>query len=257
MTADGASVDTAGVRHAPAYRSFLANYLSQQEAGRGIVERSGFLPDEILAEEARGGRPDGRYGVNIVARPPESVVALIRDFQSGLRRVDPRQYFYPASDLHLTILEIRHGHSRPIDAPVVARIASAVRKASAEMPAPQLADGRVGFDGATVTLHGFPGDERLQRLRERMIRALEEARIPFEPRYRRDTAHVTFVRYLEEVSDPAAWARHLRDFQERVHPMAWDVEAVHVTAGATWYGRSDRLERFGPFPLRRTRQAEP
>jgi 2'-5' RNA ligase len=42
--------------------------------------------------------------LTLVARPEASMLSRITEVQEELRRVDPQHYYYPASDIHMTIL---------------------------------------------------------------------------------------------------------------------------------------------------------
>jgi len=49
---------------------------------------------------------DSRYGVTLLARPSEQVKQQIRHHLAELMQLEPQQYYYPVSDLHLTVLSL-------------------------------------------------------------------------------------------------------------------------------------------------------
>jgi len=67
--------------------------------------------DEALIRELNFPGSDTRCGVNVICRPSEQVVAAITSIQDGLRAREPKQYYYPAADLHLTVSEIIHSRT--------------------------------------------------------------------------------------------------------------------------------------------------
>lgn len=48
--------------------------------------------------------PNAQKILTTVARMPPALSAKILEFQEDVRRLDPRQYFYPVTDIHLTVL---------------------------------------------------------------------------------------------------------------------------------------------------------
>ena len=114
-----------------AHPPYLANYEEHRANGRASVERRGFAPDRTLADEIAGRSTDERYGVNVIARPPAALLDVIREIQTKLRGIDSSQYFYPAEDVHLTVVEIFQSRSSPVDAGQLGRIVTAVRAGAA------------------------------------------------------------------------------------------------------------------------------
>lgn len=236
-------------RSSVSYRAYLTQWDEHRERGRREVRSAGFVPDGVLARDLSGEASDERHGVAVVTRPPPAVVEVVREAQAKLGAVDDRQYFYPPGDLHLTVLEIHHSRPRPVEPEAVEQIVTVVRSVAKETPTPLLLDGRIGFDRATVTMGWLPADERLEQLRERLAAGLRDAGVRMEARHARPTAHVTFVRYLAEPGEAAAWIETLDALQERVMESTWKVRNLVVTAGATWYGRRERIRAYGPFAL--------
>lgn len=49
---------------------------------------------------------DSRLGITLLIRPNEQIKAKFQEFISELKNVEPSQYYYPSSDLHITTLSI-------------------------------------------------------------------------------------------------------------------------------------------------------
>src|SRR5262249_17342109 len=64
--------------------------------------------DPVLIREVAEPGSDVRCGVNLICRPSREVASLILDLQNRLRHPEPDQYYYPLTDLHLTVFEICH-----------------------------------------------------------------------------------------------------------------------------------------------------
>src|SRR5215207_6239106 len=86
---------------------FLQNIMQRRHEGQ-LSLQSGPLVDKILVQELNRPHTDMRCGVNLICRPTIDVVQYIVSIQEYLRIFEPDQYYYPPSDLHLTLLEICH-----------------------------------------------------------------------------------------------------------------------------------------------------
>lgn len=65
-----------------------------------------FEQQQLETDALLTAREDSRYGVTLLARPSEQVKQQIRHHLAELMQLEPQQYYYPASDLHLTVLSL-------------------------------------------------------------------------------------------------------------------------------------------------------
>ncbi|HUH27112.1 hypothetical protein [Gelidibacter sp.] len=49
---------------------------------------------------------DNRFGVSLLIRPPLEIKNEIQKFLNQLKCIEPDQYYYPNSDIHITVLSI-------------------------------------------------------------------------------------------------------------------------------------------------------
>jgi hypothetical protein len=201
----------------------------------------------LVAELSRPGS-DVRCGVNLVCRPADHVVDLALSIQNELRQLEPRQYFYPAADLHLTVLEFCH--SRP--AVEAERVAGTIRDSAAtlfsDLPRFELASPVVATDSRAAVLRFRQPDERLSILRRRLRASAEQLGIPSDSRYVQTSAHVTLMRYIAPAAaEQGEWAGQVASAVEQAD--AWTVSALWMTWGANWYGMRSRIAEAGPYML--------
>ena len=108
--------------------------------------REGVRPDAVLIGELIAPGTDTRYGVNMICRPPQLITDHILTLEKYLREAEPDQYYYPQSDLHLTLFEICHSQK----AEEAQRVARAVRanadKLFADLPAIKMGLPVLAFD---------------------------------------------------------------------------------------------------------------
>src|SRR5699024_8065503 len=53
---------------------------------------------------------DNRYGLTLLARPSEETIKNIQAFLDKVREIEPQQYYYPPSSIHITVLSIISCH---------------------------------------------------------------------------------------------------------------------------------------------------
>lgn len=218
--------------------------------GRQTILELGVAPDTVLRQELERPGADTRHGVNLVAKPSRSVATTIIHLQDTLRDREPSQYYYPDRDLHLTVVELCYGR----DAEETARIADATKAmlptildciSPATLDTPSLT-----FDRNGCALSFLPRNERLQSMRRQLIEGLSQCEgiggILLEPRYPPESAHITFMRYLEPLrSERCEWTDLLLSIE--ITQESWDLAELYLTWGPNWYGRRTSIRESGPY----------
>lgn len=214
--------------------------ISRRETARRVMSNSGVALDQALVQELASPGTDKRCGINFICRPNKAVTNYIRNAQDLLREVEPDQYFYPCSDLHLTLFEICH--SRTLDE--VSRIADTIQPQikglMEDLPPPHFASPSLFFDatGAAVV---FLYHERLQFIRETVTNRLSALGVPLSPRYAASSAHITVLRYLKPLKvSNEDWANTLIKVPSGLE-VSWYPASAWLTWGANWYGMRSRI----------------
>lgn len=57
-------------------------------------------------DELIDSKDDCRFGITLVIRPDQSTKANIKHFLDEVKAIDPNQYYYQNSDLHITVISI-------------------------------------------------------------------------------------------------------------------------------------------------------
>lgn len=158
-------------------------------------------------------REDARRGLTLLAWPSVAITKSIGRFVEQLRSVEPDQRYQPASDQHHTILSLFT--ATPDHALFMARGAEyldAVTEVSASAPPFEIEVRGVTLTPGAVLAQGFPRDNTLAALRDRLRQALHARGLgaALDQRYRLVTAHMTIVRF----------ARPLRDCERFVNALA-------------------------------------
>ncbi len=159
---------------------------------------------------------DNRRGLTLLARLSPGVTSRVSNFLSALRKIEPNQYFYPAADFHLTILSIiscyaGFQHNPQLDEAYIARIGECL----AELPPPKIHFQGITASPACVIIQGFPADENLQILRDRLRNKFQSGPLPtaIDARYPLITAHLTVMRFQAAPENLPAFIEMLQKYR--------------------------------------------
>lgn len=193
---------------------------------------------------------DGRRGLTLLARPDAEVCRRLEEFMDVLRRDEPEQYVQPAADIHLTVLSLFGATTD--HAPYLARLAeyrAAAAEALADAPAFAVAIEGVTLSRGAVMAQGFPRDDTLERVRERLRAALAARGLAggLDQRYRLMTAHLTLVRFAAPLRRPERFVAALADARGRAFG-EMEVRGMELVVG-DWYQSADRARVVDTHPL--------
>ncbi len=202
------------------------------------------------AQLATGGDP--RRGLTLIARPDAALAARFDALLDDLCAIEPAQYRHPAPDMHVTVLSLftattdfQRELAREKD--YRAAVAAAVR---GTRPFTIDFTGISASRGAVVA-QGFPRDDVLEGLRERLRDALRARGLDgsLDGRYKLVTAHATLLRFVQPPAAPVALTEALRQWRGRsfgtmtVDTVALVLNDWYMSAGTL---RAIERHRLGP-----------
>lgn len=156
---------------------------------------------------------DSRYGITLLARPSEQVKQQIQHHLADLIQLEPAQYYYPASDLHLTVLSLISCYAgfalSQIDTASYVELVKVVIKNTGPL--------RLHFQGITaspscVLVQGFFDDQELNQLREKLRLAFQQSPLQhsIDQRYAIQTAHMTVLRFTQPPAEPELFLQKIK-----------------------------------------------
>ena len=168
--------------------------------------------DPLLASRA----PDRRRCITLLARPSAAVQQSVAGFLDELRAIDPEQYYYHPTELHVTVLSLFTAtleHER-----YLARYGdylAAVKAALAGAPAFGIEFTGVTLTREAVMIQGFPANTVLNDLRETLRNELRARHLTegLDSRYLLQTAHMTAVRFRTALQDGRRFAGILERYR--------------------------------------------
>lgn len=218
------------------YQQLRTRSVQQFEAGH-------FEYDVLLDAPA-----DSRRGITLLARPPLAVREAVEIMLSDFKASEPEQYYYPITDIHLTVLSIiscYEGFSLSVIDPV--RYAALVREAISEQKSFKIQFRGITASPSCLLIQGFPLDNALQKIRDDLRQYFRNSGLQhsIDKRYAIQTAHSTVVRFRKPFVQPKAFIQKIKSYEE-IELGTFEVHELELVFN-DWYQKAENtavLERF-------------
>ena len=196
------------------------------------------------------GKEDRRYGLTLRARPSDVVSEEINQMLADIQAVSPNQYYYPKSDLHLTILSVISCYvGFTLGAINPGAYVQIIRSVAEHIPPFCIRFRGVTASPSCILVQGFPDDNQLNDLRDLLREAFSQSGLQHsvDARYRLETAHVTAIRFRKPPVKPANFVKKLAEYRDCDFGRCIIDELELVGNG--WYQQKGNVEMVRRFTL--------
>lgn len=191
---------------------------------------------------------DTRLGITLVIRPSEKIKAQMQLFLDELKAIEPNQYYYPDSDIHITVMSLiscYEGFS--LDKINIEDYKEIIQKSLIDINKIKINFKGITASPSAIMIQGFP-DETLNILRNNLRTNFKKSTLEqsLDKRYSITTAHCTVMRFQEKLQNPEqliAIAEKFREFDFG----DFIVENIELVCN-DWYQREENsihLTNFG------------
>jgi len=192
---------------------------------------------------------DQRFGITLVIRPDQNTKMNIQRFLTEVKAIEPDQYYYQDSDIHITVMSIISCYAgfelKEINTEAyIQKIAMALDKYRGF---------NIQFKGLTastscILVQGFL-TETLNQIRDDLRAAFKNSTLQqsIDKRYTIQTAHATIMRFRAKLRNPArllSLIEQYRDFDFGTFTVD-QIELVYND----WYQRERFVESLHIFKL--------
>lgn len=203
--------------------------------------------NEFLDKYLRNPSCDKRMGLTLLVRLDRKILDNIQVVLRKLSRIEPYQYYYPVTDLHITLMDLIGAKEGFVYKREVLQSYKQMLKAVL----PNVPSFEVSFDGATISdgaviLKGYYS-HGLLFLRDSIRRFAKLHDIPLEERYPSFTAHVTIVRFREKMRRRNLYLNEIERLENR-HFGKMDVKQTEFVYH-DWYNLSYKTKLLGTYNL--------
>jgi 2'-5' RNA ligase len=193
---------------------------------------------------------DKRFGITLLIRPNEHVKHRIQEFLAALQAIEPEQYYYPSSDIHITVMSIISCYEEfDLNQIVVQDYIDLIRESI-----PSEKNIEINFKGITassscIMIQGFPQQSVLDELRNSLRTAFKTSSLQqsIDKRYSIQTAHATVARFRKLFTSKEKFIKVLENFKDYDFGMATisEMELVYND----WYQREKFVKTLFRFKV--------
>ncbi len=194
--------------------------------------------------------PDNRFGLTLIIRPSATVKNEIQKFLKRLKSVEPNQYYYPNSDIHVTVMSIISCYNgfdlsqiNPTD--YVNVIQNSLKN---------LTCFEIEFDGVTVSpscimVQGFLNNNTLNFIRDKLRLNFKQSELEqtIDKRYSIQTAHSTISRLRKPLTKKAEYLELIEEYRS-FNFGKFPVETLELVYN-DWYHKKEHIKELHKFKL--------
>jgi 2'-5' RNA ligase len=148
---------------------------------------------------------DKRFGITLLIRPSQEIKDNIQLFLEELKKVDHYQYYYPDSDIHITVMSIISCYEGfTLDQISSSDYIEIVEKSLVDVNKIEIEFQGVTASSSAVMIQGFPVDDSLGILRNKLRENFKNTNLQqsIDIRYSIATAHMTVMRFKKKLENP-------------------------------------------------------
>lgn len=193
---------------------------------------------------------DKRFGITLIIRPSNEVKDNIQKFINELKKVEPNQYYYPNSDIHITVMSIISCYEGfNIENIEVGKYIELIKKC---LPLNQNIE--INFKGVTasnscIMLQGFINNDQLNEIRNNLRVEFKKSKLEqtLDKRYSIQTAHSTIVRFKSPFIQKQKFLQIINKYT--AHDFGtFEVKKIEFVYN-DWYQRKEFVKKLYEFEI--------
>lgn len=186
---------------------------------------------------------DTRCGITLLLRPSQQVNVAIQNLLQELSSIDPHQYYYPASDVHITVMAIISCYEGfTLEQIVVEDYIALIQKSLEGLPPFEIECKGLTASPSCLLLQGFWKDETLNQIRDNLRQHFKNSSLQqsIDKRYAIQTAHSTIVRLRKPLQNKDKWLECVEAYREFDFGV-FRVDEIELVCN-DWYHRKEKVQ---------------
>lgn len=157
---------------------------------------------------------DRRFGLTLLIKIPKKITGSFRRIEEEIQKVEPEQYFYPETDLHLTVVDLVSASAGfKKDETLIGKSIQLMENAVKRVRPFTIRFQGIITSNAAVLVKGFYRDG-LPDLRHQMRKIAHEEGINLQERYQSISAHSTMVRFKSAFQNRREFLTVVQNFHD-------------------------------------------
>lgn len=210
------------------------------------IKNDNYAIDQLIDSSS-----DNRFGITVIIRPSLEVKNKIQDFLNELKKNNPNQYYYPTSDIHITVLSIISCYNgfdlKSISIPEYVKV---IQKSIEDINNFEIHFQGITASNSAIMIQGFTNNNSLDQLRENLRVNFKNSELQqsIDTRYAIQTAHSTIMRFRDKITDKEAVLRTLEEYRSFDFGK-FKIEKIELVHN-DWYQRNHLVQQLQTFELK-------
>lgn len=209
------------------------------------IKKGNYQTDSLIDDPT-----DFRRGLTLIITPSSEVKSNFQKCISALKSIEPDQYYYPSSDIHITLLSIISCYNGfDISKISVADYIEKIEKCLINSKPIEIDYRGVTASPSCIMAQGFPVENTLNKMRNNLREEFKNSNLQhsIDKRYQLETAHSTIARFKSELKNIDHLCHRIEENRATDFGTftANTIELVHND----WYQRQSRVTKLHTFRL--------
>ena len=194
---------------------------------------------------------DKRFGITLLIRPPEQIKNEIERVLQQFKQIEPAQYSYPESDIHITVMSIISCYEGfELSRIEVAEYINIIKKSLIGAAPFSICFKGLTASSSCLMVQGFPENEILNQIRNNLRDCFKNSSLEhsIDSRYPIKTAHSTVFRLKNELNNRDKFIETIDQFKDYSFG-SFVVETVELVYN-DWYQRKRNVKKLSGFKLK-------
>ena len=219
------------------------HYNELYESSIRMIENEDYKTDLLIDSPN-----DRRFGITLLIRPPENIKNRIQVFLKDLKQVDPSQYYYPNSDIHITVMSIISCYEGfQLDQISIPNYVDLIKESLSGIDRFEIKYKGITASDSGIMIQGFPENEILNKLRNNLRIKFKNSDLEqsIDKRYSIQTAHSTAVRFRRKLQNKNEFLKIIESYKNADFG-SFEIKELELVFN-DWYQRQKKsklLEKF-------------
>lgn len=195
-------------------------------------------------------KSDKRFGITLLVRPSNEVKAKIEKLTIELKKAEPNQYYYPNSDIHITVMSIISCYDDfNIENIELSKYIELIKKCL-----PNKKNIEINFKGLTasnscIMLQGFMNNNVLNEIRDNLRFEFKKSELEqsLDKRYSIQTAHSTIVRFRNHLNEKENFLKIIDKYADFDFG-TFEIKKIELVYN-DWYQRNEHVKKLYAFEI--------
>lgn len=214
------------------------------------------LADAYQVDKLIDSPNDNRFGITLILRPSDAVKREIQCFLDQLKQVEPLQYYYPDSDIHVTVMSIISCYNGfKLNQIRVEDYIDIIQQSIGDLKAFEIEFRGITASPSCLMIQGFFKDQTLNRFRDNLRDNFKKTDLEqsIDVRYSIQTAHATVFRLREQLSNKTDYLKIIDAYRDHYFG-TFTVDALEFVYD-DWYQRQELVKTLHRFQLNKNTTA--